>query len=72
MHEHCFVAEDYGEELRKWSCEEHYEKHVRRIQLPYSVGLNVEQQRERRRELAKRLLEINARKREQKVNVVIV
>ncbi|XP_046673502.1 actin-related protein 5 isoform X2 [Homalodisca vitripennis] len=67
LHEHCYIAKDYGEDLNNWSCEEHYEQHVRRIQLPYSVGLSTEQQRERRKELARRLMEINARKREQKL-----
>lgn len=36
------------------------------------MNLNAEQQRERRKELARRLMEINARKREQKVRVIIV
>uniref|UniRef100_A0A1B6L6D3 Actin-related protein 5 n=1 Tax=Graphocephala atropunctata TaxID=36148 RepID=A0A1B6L6D3_9HEMI len=67
LHEHCYIAKDYSEDLNNWSCEEHYEQHVRRIQLPYSVGLSSEQQRERRKELARRLMEINARKREQKL-----
>lgn len=56
--------------MSSWSCEEHYEQNVRRIQLPYSVTLNTEQQRERRKELARRLMEINARKREQKVGFI--
>lgn len=34
------------------------------------MNLNAEQQRERRKELARRLMEINARKREQKVRVI--
>lgn len=60
----------YIEELNKWSDGDHYDSHVRRIQLPYTaptLGLTVEQQKERRRELARRLIEINARKREEKV-----
>lgn len=51
---------------------DYYENKVFRIQLPYSSvtshTLNPEQQKDRRKELARRLFEINARKREEKVN----
>ncbi|XP_054269700.1 actin-related protein 5 [Macrosteles quadrilineatus] len=67
LHEHCFIAEDYKEELNRWSNEDHYEDNVRCVQLPYVAGLSAEQQREKRKELARRLMEINARKREQKL-----
>ena len=45
---------------------------ILRVQLPYvapasTPGLTVEQQKERKRELARRLMEINARKREERV-----
>lgn len=48
---------------------------MRRIQLPYTVqavapGLTPEQQKERRKELARRLIEINARKREERVRLL--
>nr|CAD7455240.1 unnamed protein product [Timema tahoe] len=67
VHEQCFLAVDYQAELQHWSDSEHYESHVRRIQLPYTMpvvnsGLTIEQQKERRKELARRLTEINARK----------
>ncbi|XP_063243980.1 LOW QUALITY PROTEIN: actin-related protein 5 [Bacillus rossius redtenbacheri] len=72
VHEQCYVAEDYQQELRRWGDPDHYERHVRRIQLPWAApapapGLAPEQQRERRRELARRLVEINARKREERL-----
>ncbi|CAG2063620.1 unnamed protein product, partial [Timema podura] len=72
VHEQCFLAVDYQAELQHWSDSEHYESHVRRIQLPYTMpvvnsGLTIEQQKERRKELARRLTEINARKREERL-----
>nr|CAD7430709.1 unnamed protein product [Timema monikensis] len=72
VHEQCFLAVDYQAELQQWSDSEHYESHVRRIQLPYTMpvvnpGLTIEQQKERRKELARRLTEINARKREERL-----
>lgn len=47
---------------------------VLRVQLPYvaptsTPGLTLEQQKERKRELARRLMEINARKREERVGI---
>lgn len=75
LHEHCVIAEHYLEELRKWSDGDYYEKNVRCFQLPFSApqssqNLTLEQQIERRRELSRRLIEINARKREEKVDFV--
>ncbi|KAJ8894423.1 hypothetical protein PR048_007076 [Dryococelus australis] len=72
VHEQCYIAEDYQEELQQWGNSDYYDQHVRRIQLPYAApasvpGLTPEQQRERRRELARRLIEINARKREERL-----
>ena len=52
----------------------HYDENVHIIQLPYSIPvtpnpLSVEQQKEKKKELARRLIEINARKREEKVRL---
>lgn len=63
---------DYEEELKKWAEPIHYDENVHIIQLPYSVPVapnpvSVEQQKEKKKELARRLIEINARKREEKV-----
>lgn len=38
LHNHCSVAYDYIEELRKWSNLEFYEQNVKRIQLPYNAA----------------------------------
>ncbi|XP_069682790.1 actin-related protein 5 isoform X1 [Periplaneta americana] len=72
IYEQTFVAVDYQEELSLWADSDHYDNHVRRIQLPYTIqavtpGLTPEQQKERRKELARRLIEINARKREERL-----
>lgn len=74
LHTHCSVAYDYLDELGKWSCLEFYEKNVKIIQLPYNapvtstnVGLTAEQKNEKKREMAKRLVEMNARKREERM-----
>lgn len=69
LHSICLIALDYREELKRWTDPEYYEKNTKRIQLPFSTAaasatLTSEQQKERKRELARRLTEINARKRE--------
>lgn len=71
LHSICLVASDYKEELKRWADPEYYEQNIKKIQLPYSAAasssLTVEQQRERKKELARRLTEINARKREERL-----
>ncbi|ERL95187.1 actin-related protein 5 isoform X1 [Dendroctonus ponderosae] len=72
LHNVCRVAVDYREELKKWANAEFYENNVKKIQLPFTVNtitsaVTLEQQKERKRELARRLIEINARKREERL-----
>ncbi|KOC60709.1 Actin-related protein 5 [Habropoda laboriosa] len=72
IHEHSTIALNYQEEISKWADPDYYDTNVLRVQLPYvapanTPGLTVEQQKERKRELARRLMEINARKREERV-----
>ncbi|KAG5896443.1 hypothetical protein JTB14_022522 [Gonioctena quinquepunctata] len=72
LHTICAVAPDYREELSKWTDTEYYEASTTKIQLPYTSisntsALTLEQQKERKRELARRLTEINARKREERL-----
>lgn len=67
------IALSYQDEISKWADPDHYDTNVLRVQLPYvapanTPGLTVEQQKERKRELARRLMEINARKREERVS----
>lgn len=68
------IALNYQEEISKWADVEYYDTNVLRVQLPYvapapTSGLTVEQQKERKRELARRLTEMNARKREERVRI---
>lgn len=71
LHSICEVALDYKEELNRWLDTDYYENHIKKIQLPYTCNvqstLTLEQQKERKKELARRLTEINARKREERL-----
>lgn len=72
IHEYSMIALSYQEEISKWADVDYYDTNVLRVQLPYiaptaAPGLTLEQQKERKRELARRLMEINARKREERV-----
>ncbi|XP_041861024.1 actin-related protein 5 [Melanotaenia boesemani] len=72
LHEHSYTAVDYHEELEKWRSPEFYEREVHRMQLPFSGklpggGASVEEQQERRAQQLRRLQEINARRREEKL-----
>ncbi len=64
-------------ELRKWTEMEYYEDNVHKMQLPFTPApkappVDPEVLRQRRQELAKRLVEINAKKREEKVNNFVI
>ncbi|XP_030760914.1 actin-related protein 5 [Sitophilus oryzae] len=68
----CKIAVDYRVELSKWANPDYYEEHVIKIQLPFTAtvvnsAVTIEQQKERKKELARRLTEINARKREERL-----
>ncbi|XP_047367140.1 actin-related protein 5 isoform X2 [Vespa velutina] len=72
IHEHSMIALNYQEVVSKWADPDYYDANVLRVQLPYvapasTPGLTIEQQKERKRELARRLMEINARKREERL-----
>ncbi|XP_051153906.1 actin-related protein 5 [Leptopilina boulardi] len=72
IHDHSLIALNYQEEIANWADPDYYDMNILRVQLPYvapasTPGLTVEQQKERKRELARRLMEINARKREERL-----
>ncbi|XP_069608437.1 actin-related protein 5 [Ranitomeya imitator] len=72
LHEHCYVPDDYLEELKKWRCPDYYEENVHKMQLPFSsklLGSTVpsEEKQERRQQQLRRLQELNARRREEKL-----
>lgn len=61
--------------MNKWADLDYYNKNVRRIQLPFNIttpALTPEQQLARRKELAKKLVEMNARKREERVRSILI
>lgn len=73
LHEHCSIAFDYTDNLKKWARHDFYEENVKKIQLPYSQNvsttsqLTAEQKVEKKKEMSKRLAEINARKRDERL-----
>nr|XP_028590818.1 actin-related protein 5 [Podarcis muralis] len=74
LHEHSYVAEDYKDEMQKWRSPEYYENHVHKMQLPFSnklLGstLTSEEKQERRQQQLRRLQELNARRREEKLQL---
>ncbi|XP_053099437.1 actin-related protein 5 [Hemicordylus capensis] len=74
LHEHSYIAEDYREEMQKWRSPEYYENNVHKMQLPFSnklLGstLTSEDKQERRQQQLRRLQELNARRREEKLQL---
>jgi len=75
MFQHCRISSDFFPELQQWESIEFQKKNLLLVQLPFTAApalssasvLSLEQQQQRRRELAKRLGEMNARKREERV-----
>ncbi|XP_047453555.1 actin-related protein 5 [Mugil cephalus] len=72
LHEHSYTAVDYHEELEKWRSPEFYEREVHRMQLPFTGKVpggcvSAEERQERRAQQLRRLQEINARRREEKL-----
>lgn len=72
FHDHCNIAFDYKDSLKQWASHDFYEQNVKKIQLPFSQviaapTLTAEQKTEKRKEMSRRLAEINARKREEKL-----
>lgn len=70
--DHCSIAYDYQDSLKQWASHEFYEENIKKVQLPYSQviappTLTAEQKNEKRKEMSRRLAEINARKREEKL-----
>lgn len=61
-------------ELQKWRCPEYYENNVHKMQLPFSnklLGSTVasEEKQEKRQQQLRRLQELNARRREEKLQL---
>lgn len=61
-------------ELQKWRCPDYYENNVHKMQLPFSSKLlgstlTLEEKQERRQQQLRRLQELNARRREEKLQL---
>lgn len=61
-------------ELQKWRCPDYYENNVHKMQLPFSSKLlgstlTAEEKQERRQQQLRRLQELNARRREEKLQL---
>lgn len=72
FHGHCKIAYDYFEALKQWSSHAFYDTNVKKIQLPYSQTaapptVSEADKLAKRKEMSKRLGEINARKREERL-----
>ncbi|XP_058827321.1 actin-related protein 5-like [Topomyia yanbarensis] len=72
IHNYCSLAYDYIESLKDWALLDYYDRNVIKIQLPFNQSasaptLTAEQRIEKRKELSRRLAEINLRKREEKL-----
>ena len=70
---HCHVVENYGESLSLWSDASYYAENAHKMQLPFTPAakpppVDPDVLKQRRQELAKRLVEINRRRREEKVS----
>ena len=66
------MADNFDDELTKWSCDDYVKSHRCTLQLPFAkpepaVTKDPEKEREKRIKQGRRLQELNARKREEKV-----
>jgi actin-related protein 5 len=74
------ISENLTEEITLWESLEYQAKNLLMVELPFSVSssvptmsdLTIEQHQQRRKELARRLGEMNARKREQRVRYLCI
>ncbi|XP_038659526.1 actin-related protein 5 [Scyliorhinus canicula] len=74
LHERCYIAADYMEELDLWKLPDFYTKNIHRMQLPFNnkllaSTLTAEERMERRQQQIRRLQELNARRREEKLQL---
>ena len=63
---HCYVAGDYFDELKKWQSSLFYDETALKIKVPI-VNNTTEKDLEQRKALARRLKDINQKKREEKI-----
>ncbi|VDI69528.1 actin-related protein 5, partial [Mytilus galloprovincialis] len=71
VRDHCHLAPDYNADLHEWVSNDYYDDNVHKIQLPYTNApgnqLSAEQTKERREQQIKRLKEVTAKRRLEKL-----
>ncbi|CAG5136503.1 unnamed protein product [Candidula unifasciata] len=71
IRDHCYIAPDFLTDLARWDDHEYFEANVRKMQLPVTQvqgsQVSSEQQKERRKQQISRLLEVNTRRRMDKL-----
>ncbi|CAG2244814.1 ACTR5 [Mytilus edulis] len=71
VRDHCHLAPDYNADLHEWVSNDYYDNNVHKIQLPYTNApgnqLSAEQTKERREQQIKRLKEVTAKRRLEKL-----
>ncbi|XP_063421405.1 actin-related protein 5-like isoform X1 [Mytilus trossulus] len=71
VRDHCHLAPDYNADLHEWVSNDYYDENVHKIQLPYTNApgnqLSAEQTKERREQQIKRLKEVTAKRRLEKL-----
>eukprot|EP00057_Strongylocentrotus_purpuratus_P007614 XP_011662088.1 PREDICTED: actin-related protein 5 [Strongylocentrotus purpuratus] len=70
LKDHVYAAEDCWAEYDDWSCPEYFQKHVHKIQLPYTPlpGWSVGSKKERRQQCIKQLQDLNLKWKEEKLS----
>ncbi|XP_066295126.1 actin-related protein 5-like [Branchiostoma lanceolatum] len=71
LYDHGYIAVDYMDELQRWSDLSYYHRNVHKIQLPFTPlptsSVSAEDKEKRKQQAGRRLQEINAKRREQKL-----
>ena len=72
FHDHTKVVTDFFDTLQQWKDPDHYDENVVKIQLPFTITskpppADPEVLKAKRQELAKRLVELNAKKRDERL-----
>ncbi|XP_069120696.1 actin-related protein 5-like [Argopecten irradians] len=73
VRDHCYLAADYASDLENWVANDYYDDNVHKIQLPFVSApgnqqtVSAKQAKERRDQQIRRLKEVNAKKRVEKL-----
>ncbi|XP_064632703.1 actin-related protein 5-like [Lineus longissimus] len=71
IQDYCYTGVDFVSEVNAWADVDYYEANVKKIQLPFTplpgASLSSEQQKEKKDQQIRRLKEVNAKKREERL-----